>query len=160
MFSIRIKTDLTDQVNWFRKSKFPPLFSTIFTIDVFTDEGRNLGGRGRELVVFVPTSKKAELWNEKEKGRRRKKRIRRKNFLLCVSNLILTITSHPHLKALLQAAILTAIPVMFGHLAIFVSSALVAELFADGPFEEPFAAFTANCTVMATWKEKKKSGES
>ena len=42
---------------------------------------------------------------------------------------------------------------VFGHLAVTVAPALIAQLFPDGPFEEAFAALTADGPVMATYNK-------
>ena len=64
--------------------------------------------------------------------------------------MILTITPHPHGEALLQAAVLAPVPVVLGDLAVLVAAALVAQLLADGPFEEPLAAFATDGAVVTT----------
>ena len=62
--------------------------------------------------------------------------------------MILTITPHPHGEALLQAAVLAPVPVVLGDLAVFVAAALVAQLFADRPLEEPLAALARPHAVV------------
>ena len=69
-----------------------------------------------------------------------------------MSHLVLTVAPHAHGQAFLQSAILTSISVMFGHFAILVTTTLVSQLFSKGPFEEAFATFTADSSIMATCK--------
>ena len=63
----------------------------------------------------------------------------------------LTIAPHSHGKALLQSAVLTSVPVMFGHLAILVASALIPKLLPDRTLEESFTTFATDGSIMATW---------
>jgi hypothetical protein len=44
---------------------------------------------------------------------------------------ILTVTSHPHRKALLQPTILATIAVVFSHLAVLATTTLIPQLLAD-----------------------------
>jgi len=60
----------------------------------------------------------------------------------------LTITTHSHRKALLQAAVLAAIAMVLGHFTVHRPSALVAQLFAYRSLEETFAALAANCAIV------------
>jgi len=62
----------------------------------------------------------------------------------------LTVASHAHGEALLQPAVLAPVPVVFGHLAVFAASALVAQLLSDRPLEEAFAPFAAHGAVVPT----------
>lgn len=64
---------------------------------------------------------------------------------------VLTVAAHSLLQAFLQSAILTPVPMMLGDLAVLRASALVPQLFPDGPLEEPLAPFAAYCTVMPPW---------
>ena len=66
---------------------------------------------------------------------------------------VLTITAHPHLQALLQPAVLAAVAVVLGDLAVPVAAAGVAELLSDGALEEALAALAADGAVVATWDE-------
>ena len=67
---------------------------------------------------------------------------------------LLTVTPHAHGQAFLQAAILTTITVVLGDFAVLVSPTLIAQLFADGPFEEAFASFATDGSVMSAFKER------
>lgn len=60
----------------------------------------------------------------------------------------LTITAHSHGEALLEAAVLAAVPVVLRDLAVLVAATLVAQLLADRPLEEPLAALAAYGAVV------------
>ena len=66
---------------------------------------------------------------------------------------VLTIWSHSHGQTFLKSTILTSVSMVFGHLAVPVAPALIAQLFPDGPLEEAFAAFTADGSVMTTYNK-------
>lgn len=74
------------------------------------------------------------------------------------SNKSLTVRAHPHLQAFLEATILTAIPVVLRHLALLRPATRVAQLFPYRSLKEPFAALTANRSVVSSWtkRERKK----
>jgi hypothetical protein len=38
---------------------------------------------------------------------------------------------------------------VFGHFTVAIASALIAQLFANGPLKEAFATFTADGSIMA-----------
>ena len=60
------------------------------------------------------------------------------------------VAPHPHSKALLQPAVLAAVPRMLRNLALLVASALVAKLLADAPLEETLAAFARDGAVVSS----------
>lgn len=52
----------------------------------------------------------------------------------------LTFASHAHLEALLQAAILTLVPMVLVDGAVSAAAARISEIASHGPLEERFAA--------------------
>jgi len=57
--------------------------------------------------------------------------------------------SHPFVQALLEAAVLAPVSVVLRDLTVLASAAGVAEMLADGPLKEAFAAFAAHGAVVA-----------
>ena len=61
---------------------------------------------------------------------------------------VLTITPHAHGQALLQPAVLASIAVVLVHITILIQAASVALILAHRPFEEAFAALTADHAIV------------
>jgi len=57
-------------------------------------------------------------------------------------------SSHAHLEALLQPAILTLVPVVLVDRAVAVAATRVAQVPADAPLEEALATFTGELSVV------------
>lgn len=68
--------------------------------------------------------------------------------VVCDSKLGLTIGAHSHLETFLEPTVLAAVSVVFGDFAVSVSSAGVAQLFADASFEKSFATFATYGSVV------------
>jgi len=61
---------------------------------------------------------------------------------------LLTLAVHSHLKAFLQSAILTAVTLLAGHLAVLVPVAAVDSLVANTAFEEALTPLTGNDAIV------------
>ena len=61
---------------------------------------------------------------------------------------LLTVATHAGCHAFLQSAVLAPVPVVLGDLAVLVAAALVSQLLADRPLEEPLAALAAYGAVV------------
>lgn len=67
---------------------------------------------------------------------------------LCVARVSLTLAVHSHLKAFLQSAVLTAVALLAGHLAVLVPVAAVDALVANTAFEEALTPLTGNDAIV------------
>jgi len=63
---------------------------------------------------------------------------------------ILTFRPHALLQALLQATVLTSVPIVFVDGTVLCAPACVAELLTDATLEETFTAFTTYYAIMTT----------
>ena len=61
---------------------------------------------------------------------------------------VLTITPHAHGQALLQPAVLASVAVVLVHITILIQATPVPLILAHGPFEEAFAALTADRAIV------------
>ena len=69
--------------------------------------------------------------------------------------LILTILFHAQGHAALQPAVLAAVAMVLVDNTLSRASARVHQVFPNTALEEPLAALTAYCTVMASWNEER-----
>ena len=72
-----------------------------------------------------------------------------------VLSFALTVAAHPHLEALLQAAVLASVAMVLCHLTGLGVTTSVPKLLPNASFEKAFAAFTAYGTVVSSCSRQK-----